>query len=71
MIIEDERDVHADISNWREASTLEVDILVDETTRFQQFLVWHKQIKDKEAHLALHNTLIEYLWELHGNNNSE
>jgi len=71
MIIEDERDVHADISNWREAPTPEVDILVDETTRFQQFLARHKEIKDKEAHLALRNTLIEHLWELHGNNNSE
>ena len=67
MIIENERDVHVDIENWMEAATSEVDMVADETTRFQQFLTRHRQIKDKEAHLALCNTLIEHLWELHGN----
>ena len=32
MIIEDERDLYADIENWMEAPTLEVDMVVDETT---------------------------------------
>ena len=35
----------------------------DENTRFQQFLVWHRQIKDKDAHIALRNTLIDHFWE--------
>ncbi|XVF26613.1 hypothetical protein REPUB_Repub14bG0033500 [Reevesia pubescens] len=38
-------------------------MVVDETTRFQEFLAWHRQIKDKEVHIALRTTLIEYLWE--------
>ena len=67
MIIEDERDLYADIENWMEAPTPEVDMVVDETTRFQQFLAQHRQIKDKEAHFALRNVLIEHLWELQGN----
>ncbi|KAL5767467.1 hypothetical protein ACOSQ2_014250 [Xanthoceras sorbifolium] len=61
MIIEDERNVNADIENWREAPIPEVETVVDETTRFQQFLAQHRQIKDKEAHLALRNVLIEHL----------
>ena len=55
MIIEDEHDAHADIENWREAPVPEVEMVVDGTTRFQEFLVRHKQIKDKEAHIALRN----------------
>ena len=42
-------------------------MVVDGTTRFQEFLARHKQIKDKEAHIALRNALIEHLWEQHGN----
>ena len=61
MIIEDERNACADSENWREALAPEIEMVVDETTRFQEFLTWHKQIKDKEAHIALHNTLIEHL----------
>ena len=50
-----------------EALSPEVDMVVDETTRFQQFLARHRQIIDKEAHFALCNVLIEHLWELYGN----
>ncbi|KAL5811204.1 hypothetical protein ACOSQ4_027772 [Xanthoceras sorbifolium] len=67
MIIEDERNVNADIENWREAPIPEVETVVDETTRFQQFLAQYRQIKDKEAHLALRNVLIEHLWEQYSN----
>ncbi|KAL5767559.1 hypothetical protein ACOSQ2_014342 [Xanthoceras sorbifolium] len=38
MIVQDERNVHADIDNWREAPAFEVEMAVDENTRFQQFL---------------------------------
>ena len=43
-----------------------VDMVVEETEKFQQFLTRHKQIKDKEAHYALRNALIEHLWDRHG-----
>ncbi|KAL5784173.1 hypothetical protein ACOSQ2_006565 [Xanthoceras sorbifolium] len=61
MIVEDERDVDADIDNWREAPAPEVDMAVDENTRFQQFLARHREIRDKEAHISLRNALIEHL----------
>ncbi|KAL5739491.1 hypothetical protein ACOSQ2_028671 [Xanthoceras sorbifolium] len=67
MIVEDERDVHADIDNWREAPAPEVDMALDENTRFQQFLTRHREIRDKEAHIALRNALIEHLWEQYSN----
>ena len=67
MIIEDERDSNAEMENRRKAPTPEVEMVRDETTRFQEFLARYKQIKDKEAHFALRNALIEYLWEQYGN----
>ncbi|KAL5546655.1 hypothetical protein UlMin_006342 [Ulmus minor] len=67
MIIEDERDVDAAIEDWMEAPTPEVEIAVDENTRFQEFLARHRQIKDREAHIALRNTLIDHLWEEYTN----
>ncbi|KAL5741764.1 hypothetical protein ACOSP7_028496 [Xanthoceras sorbifolium] len=67
MIVEDERDVDADIDNWREAPAPEVDMAVDENTRFQQFLARHREIRDKEAHISLRNALIEHLWEQYSN----
>ncbi|OMO56395.1 Harbinger transposase-derived protein, plant [Corchorus olitorius] len=67
MIIEDERDLNADIENWMEAPVPEVEMVRDETTRFQEFLARYKEIKDKDAHFALRNALIEHLWERYGN----
>ncbi|XP_021629566.1 putative nuclease HARBI1 [Manihot esculenta] len=61
MIIEDERDFSAPIEDGREFSAPTVEMAVDETTRFQQFLARHKKIKDKDAHFALRNALIEHL----------
>ncbi|XP_019173404.1 PREDICTED: uncharacterized protein LOC109168980 [Ipomoea nil] len=61
MIIEDERDEQADIQGWNEALAPEVDIARDENIIFQEFLARHRQIKDKEAHYALRNALIEHL----------
>ncbi|KAL5848403.1 hypothetical protein ACOSQ4_006416 [Xanthoceras sorbifolium] len=63
----DEHDVDADIDNWREAPAPEVDMAVDENTRFQQFLARHREIRDKEAHISLRNALIEHLWEQYSN----
>ena len=67
MIIEDERDVDAPIDNQMEAPTPEVEIVVDENARFQNFLARHRQIKDAEAHHALRNSLIDHLWEKYTN----
>ncbi|KAK9187712.1 hypothetical protein WN944_019110 [Citrus x changshan-huyou] len=53
MIIEDERDVNATINDWMQTPIPTVAIRVDENIRFQEFLARHKQIKDKEAHIAL------------------
>ena len=50
-----------------EVLTSEVEIVVDENTRFQEFLARHRQIKDREAHIALRNTLIDHLWEAYTN----
>ena len=38
MIIEDERDVDATIEDHTEAPTPEVEMVLDENTRFQEFL---------------------------------
>ncbi|XP_020263186.1 uncharacterized protein LOC109839168 [Asparagus officinalis] len=70
MIIEDERDLYAPIQEVRETPTREVDIVVDETTRFNQFIARYRQIKDKDAHIALHNALIDHLWEEYTNSDS-
>ena len=51
----------------REAPTPEVERIVDETTRFNQFIARHAQIKDRDAHIALRNALIDHLWEEYTN----
>ncbi|KAL2461631.1 putative harbinger transposase-derived nuclease [Abeliophyllum distichum] len=67
MIIEDERDVDAPIVGWVEAPNPEVEMVVDNNTRFQEFLGRHRQIKNKEAHIALRNALIDHLWDEYTN----
>ena len=63
MIIEDERDLNAPIEEAIDAPTPAVEMVVDEHTRFQDFLSRHRAIRDKDAHIALRNALIEHLWE--------
>ena len=70
MIIEDKRDLDAPIEDVMEASTPEVQMVVDENTRFQQFLTRHRQIKHKDAQIALRNALIEHLWEEYTNSDN-
>ncbi|KAK2664743.1 hypothetical protein Ddye_003317 [Dipteronia dyeriana] len=53
MIIADERDVDASIEDRMEAPTPEVEMVLDENTRFQQFLARHRGIRDKDTHIAL------------------
>ena len=67
MIIEDERDVDVPIMNHMETPILQVESVVDENIKFQEFLERHKQIKDKDDHIALRNALIEYLWDEYKN----
>ncbi|XP_020245015.1 uncharacterized protein LOC109823140 [Asparagus officinalis] len=70
MIIEDERDLYAPIQEVREAPTPEVDIVADKTIRFNQFITRYRQIKDKDAHIAFRNALIDHLWEEYTNSDS-
>ncbi|XP_063941212.1 uncharacterized protein LOC135149424 [Daucus carota subsp. sativus] len=67
MIIEDDRDVSGTFSDSTQASIPNVEMVEDENVRFQDFLSRHKQIKDKEAHIALRNALIDHLWEEYTN----
>ncbi|KAL2472100.1 putative harbinger transposase-derived nuclease [Abeliophyllum distichum] len=52
---------------WVEAPNPEVEMVVDDNTRFQEFLGRHRQIKNKEAHIALRNALIDHLWDEYTN----
>ncbi|XP_020245164.1 protein ALP1-like [Asparagus officinalis] len=67
MIIEDERDLNATIENWKEAPVPDVEMVVDENARFEGFLARHRQIKNKEAHIALRDALIDHLWDEYTN----
>ncbi|XP_073066034.1 uncharacterized protein [Primulina eburnea] len=69
MIIEDERDLSAPIEDAREAPTPMVEMAVNEHTRFREFLARYKKIKDKDAHYALRNALIDHLWDEYGRSN--
>ncbi|XP_039120525.1 uncharacterized protein LOC120256933 [Dioscorea cayenensis subsp. rotundata] len=68
MIVEDERDINAPIVDVREVTTPVVELVQDEDARFEQFLGRYRQIKDKDAHIALRNALIEHLWLRYANN---
>ncbi|KAK3228675.1 hypothetical protein Dsin_000556 [Dipteronia sinensis] len=70
MIIEDERDVDASIEDHMEAPTPEVEMMLDENTRFQEFLSPHREIRDKKAHIALRNALIDHLWDEYTNSDN-
>ena len=61
MIVEDEHDIHAPTVDGREALAPEVEMAVDENARFENFLERFKKIKDKDAHIAFRNALIEHL----------
>ena len=68
MIIEDERDLEAPIvQEGREAPTPDVERVMDDNSRFEQFLGRYKKIRDKDAHFALRNALIDHLWENYSN----
>ena len=61
MIIEEEVETYGSIVDFNLMFILKVDMIVDKIEQFQQFLIRHKQIKDKEAYYTLQNALIEHL----------
>ena len=67
MIIEDERNFNASMEEAVDAPTPTVEMVVDEHTCFQEFLSRHREIRDKDAHIALRYALIKHLWEEHNN----
>ncbi|XP_073281944.1 uncharacterized protein [Primulina huaijiensis] len=67
MIIEDERDLDTPIQDALEAPTPNVDMVTDQNIRFQEFLARYKKIRDREAHFALRDALIDHLWDLYSN----
>ncbi|XP_062081013.1 uncharacterized protein LOC133785814 [Humulus lupulus] len=52
MIIEDEHDINALINEWMKVPVPNVENVVDEA-KWEEFFNRYKQIKDKEAHIAL------------------
>ncbi|KAK2655543.1 hypothetical protein Ddye_008595 [Dipteronia dyeriana] len=70
MIIADKRDVDASIEDRMETLTPVVKMLLDENIRFQQFLARHREIRNKDAHIALRNALIDHLWDEYSNSNN-
>lgn len=67
MIIEDERDEEAPITDYREAPEPQVEIANNQQARFKQFLARYREIKDKSAHEALQEALVNHLWEKYSN----
>ncbi|KAK2634887.1 hypothetical protein Ddye_029679 [Dipteronia dyeriana] len=70
MIIADECDVTASIEDHMETPTPEVEMVLDENIRFQQFLARHRGIRDKDARIALRNALIDHLWDDYTNSDN-
>ncbi|KAF8403359.1 hypothetical protein HHK36_011461 [Tetracentron sinense] len=66
MIVEDECDDYENVVDSNPTPIPNVDMVAGETERFQQFFARHRQIKNKETHNALRNSLIEHLWKRHG-----
>uniref|UniRef100_A0A0D3D7H3 DDE Tnp4 domain-containing protein n=1 Tax=Brassica oleracea var. oleracea TaxID=109376 RepID=A0A0D3D7H3_BRAOL len=50
MIIEDERDINAPVRDARPASQATVEMAINESTRFQEFLTRNLQIKNQKTH---------------------
>ncbi|PKU76297.1 hypothetical protein MA16_Dca019526 [Dendrobium catenatum] len=69
MIIEDERNLTRPGQVPREAPPPDVEKVTDENIQFQEFIARHKQIRNKEAHIALRNALIDHLWDQYTNTN--
>ncbi|XP_075499103.1 uncharacterized protein LOC142537476 [Primulina tabacum] len=67
MIIEDEMELNVPVTDYREAPIPDVEMSRDEHARFQEFLARYRKIKDKSAHYALRDALIDHLREEYSN----
>jgi hypothetical protein len=67
MIVEDERDLSAPIEVATETPPPDVEMVIDENVKFQEFISRHQNIRNKDAHLALRNALIDHMWEEYTN----
>ncbi|XP_047337985.1 putative nuclease HARBI1 [Impatiens glandulifera] len=67
MIVEDERDLTAPIQIETETLSPEVEMVIDENTRFQDFISRYGKVRNREAHIELRNALIDHLWEEYTN----
>ncbi|XP_057803130.1 uncharacterized protein LOC131018426 [Salvia miltiorrhiza] len=63
MIVEDERDLSAPIEIAREVPIPDVETMPNETNHFQHFLGRYKKIKDRVAHFALRDALVDHIWD--------
>ncbi|KAL3618490.1 hypothetical protein CASFOL_037572 [Castilleja foliolosa] len=64
MVVEGERDLSAPVEVGRETSSQpEVEKVTGENVNFQTFMSRYKQIRNKDAHMALRNALIDHMWE--------
>ncbi|XP_073064188.1 uncharacterized protein [Primulina eburnea] len=64
---QNERELNVPVTDYREAPIPDVEMALDEHVRFQEFLARHRKIKDKSAHYALRDALIDHLWEEYSN----
>ena len=69
MIVEDERDLNVPIEIELETLPPEVEMIVDENTRFEEFISRYKKIRNNDDHIALRNALIDHFWEEYTNSN--
>ncbi|XP_042437255.1 uncharacterized protein LOC122023251 [Zingiber officinale] len=69
-LADDECNLNAPIVELFEVPTPDVEPAIDDGSRFEEFLARYRQIKNKEAHIALRNALIEHLWEQYSNSES-
>lgn len=66
MIIEDERDLNAPITEYQETPPPPVERASD-ADKYNQFLERYAQIRSRDAHFELRDALIEHIWEQYSN----
>ncbi|WOG81843.1 hypothetical protein DCAR_0100997 [Daucus carota subsp. sativus] len=66
MIIEDERDLHAEEQHFDADGEPTVTRIPSHPSSLGEFIQVHQQIRDKQAHVQLQNDLVEHLWQIHG-----
>lgn len=69
IIVEDEREMHIHVQDYRDISTSTVEIVKDHDICFRESVGRYRQIKNEEAHFAFRNDLVDHLWEQYENSN--